>query len=94
VTGVRLLRVGDADGNRIHTGTVVDVDPTAYESLRPTENPDDRIDGIGVVLTAGGALLVLGVIVADVAPRLGIEESYLLTVGVALAALGALRLRR
>jgi len=37
---VTLLRVGDPDGSRVHTGEVVTVDSETVERLAPAENPD------------------------------------------------------
>jgi len=37
---VTLLRVGDADGRRVHSGTVVSVDHDALDGFVPAENPD------------------------------------------------------
>ncbi|MEF8881302.1 MAG: hypothetical protein V5A34_02100 [Halapricum sp.] len=48
---ITLLRVGDADGRRVHTGEVVTVDREALDGFEPAENPtDDR--SIGAILTS------------------------------------------
>jgi hypothetical protein len=38
---VTLLRVGDPDGRRIHTGEVSAVDRAALDDAEPADNPDD-----------------------------------------------------
>lgn len=37
---VTLLRVGDADGRRIHTGETVTVERAAFDGFEPAPNPD------------------------------------------------------
>jgi hypothetical protein len=37
---VTLLRVGDADGRRVHTGEIETVEPDALTAFEPAENPD------------------------------------------------------
>lgn len=92
--GIRLLRVGDERGSRIHTGIVVDIDRATYASLDRADNPDDGLDRVGLVLLLAGVGLVGGVSVAGIGPVVGVDESRLLTLGVVLAVLGTVRLRR
>lgn len=40
--GVTLLQVGDADGKRVHTGKIVTVSYSTFNSFAPVENPDEN----------------------------------------------------
>ena len=48
---VTLLRVGDADGRRLNTGTIVTVEAAQLEGFEPAENPDGN-RGLGESLLA------------------------------------------
>ncbi|MFC6837908.1 hypothetical protein [Halomarina ordinaria] len=37
---VTLLRVGDVDGQRVHTGALITVDAAEFDRFEPAENPD------------------------------------------------------
>lgn len=39
---VTLLRVGDSDGRRVHTGELLTVDVDAFDSFEPAENPAEN----------------------------------------------------
>lgn len=53
---VTLLRVGDADGRRLNTGTIVTVEAAELERFEPAENPDGN-RGLGESLSAVPATL-------------------------------------
>lgn len=47
---VTLLRVGAADGRRIHTGEIITVSYDAFDEFKPAENPDgNRSFGAAIV---------------------------------------------
>ncbi|WP_049901646.1 hypothetical protein [Halococcus agarilyticus] len=48
---VTLLRVGDADGRRVHTGEIVTVPNDARSGFEPAENPDGN-RSVGVALAS------------------------------------------
>jgi len=53
---VTLLRVGDADGRRVHSGTVVAVDHDAVAGFVPAENPDGNRSLGGTVASLGRSM--------------------------------------
>jgi hypothetical protein len=53
---VTLLRVGDADGQRVHSGRIVSVDSDAIDGFAPAENPDGNRSLGGTITSLGRSI--------------------------------------
>ncbi|SFR61043.1 hypothetical protein [Halogeometricum limi] len=91
---VTLLRVADASGRRVHSGELVSVSAAAFASLEPAANPDEASG-----FTTWGLVLLGGLVVTFgthplVLSATGAPEGVVSLVGVALFAVGLVRVFR